>query len=384
MSLITADLLASLRSSSDAPHGRKWSEQRGAIGAGIAESDFGTAPAVRDALLGAVGEGLLTYLPDELSERAALACADLYRTRFGWPVDVDWVRGTPDVLSALLGALSVFPQNTPVIVPTPCYAPFLTVPAILGREVLQVPMGATGMDLDRLEETMAAAPGAVLILCNPHNPLGSVLDRETLVQVASIVDRHGGSVFADEIHAPLVFAGREHVPYSSVSPEAAAHAITAISPSKGWNTPGLKAAHAILPSAEYRARWDARGRYPVRGGSPLGAIGIVAAYGDSGQAWLADLLARLDENRRLLGGLLAERLPRVSYREPEATYLAWLGFGEHELPTNPATFFLERCGVATVSGADCGRSGEQFLRFNFATEADVIERAIDRMATALG
>lgn len=366
-----------------APRSRKWSEVRGAIGAGIAESDFGTAPAITQVLHEAVSEGLLAYLPDELAERAALACADFYDSRFAWRPDPDSIRLVPDVLTGLAAMLELCPGDGPIVIPTPCYSPFLSVPGQAKRRVVHVPTtGCQDTDLQQLDEALAE-PGSVLLLCNPHNPTGTVLSESWLRQLSEIVDRRGARVFVDEIHAPVVYQGRSHVPYASVSESAAAHSMTAISPSKGWNVAGLKSAQVIITNPDDRRRWDDLGRYPTRSGSPLGALAITAAYSAEGLQWLDELITQLDANRTYLSHKLADLLPNVSFSPPDGTYLAWLGFSEYQLPQPPAEFFLQHAGVSMVPGASCGLGSEQNVRFNFALRPDMLERAVTSMATAV-
>lgn len=381
MSISSDEFFASLRVSPEIPHGRKWTEEAGAIGAGIAESDFGTADFIKQQLLRAVREGLLTYLPDELSEASRAACRDLYRNRFAWEPQLEWIRETPDVLSGMHVALELFPEDTPVVVPTPSYSPFLEVPASTSRRIVQVPM-IHGFDLQQISDALGT-PGSVLVLCNPHNPTGEVLNRSQLTALTSVVEEKNCWLFVDEIHAPLVYKGKNHIPFASVSEIARERSITAISPSKGWNIPGLKAAHMIIPNNSLRQKWDMINRFPVRSGSPLGAIGVTAAYSAEGLRWLDALLEKLDSNRRLLTDYIREFLPRVDFREPEATYLAWIGFEAYTLEQAPAQHLLQRAGVATVHGGSCGLGFEQYIRFNFATSPDILTRAMHEITASL-
>ena len=165
------------------------------------------------------------------------------------------------------------------------------------------------------------AGGHLLVLCNPYNPLGRVMEAAELDAIATVVDRHGGRVFADEIHAPLVFTGRRHVPYASRSDTTAAHTITATSASKAWNLAGLNCAQLIVSNDADRARLEELVPLLPHVASTLGAIASTAAY-DVGGPWLADIRAYLDGNRALLAELLAAHLPAVGYTPQEGTYLA--------------------------------------------------------------
>ncbi|PXY22258.1 MalY/PatB family protein [Prauserella muralis] len=364
----------------------KWTSHGDALGAFIAEMDFGTAPAVRDALREAVERAAFGYLPRRLSDDLALACAAWHAERYGWNPAAEWIHPLPDVLKGLEVALDLrSPPGRPLILPTPAYMPFLTAPALLGRDLIQVPMARAGdayeLDLDALGAAFRAG-GDLLVLCNPWNPVGRVFTESELAAVADVVERHGGHVFADEIHAPLTYPGHRHVPYASVSDAAARHAVTATSASKAWNLPGLKCAQLILTNPGDAARFAETGSLATHGASTLGVIAGIAAY-TAGRAWLDDVLGYLDGNRRLLATLLAEHLPGVGYTMPEGTYLAWLDFTGLGLGDHPGAVLHERAGVVLVDGPECGEPGRGHARLNFATPRPVLERLVTGLAGAV-
>jgi cystathionine beta-lyase len=356
------------------------------LGAFVAEMDFGTAPVVTTALHDAVGAMRVGYLPPGVARTLQDACAAWQRDSYGWAVDPATVRLVPDVLRAFeLTITHLTEPAAPVILPTPAYMPFLDVPGYLGRRTIEVAMVRDGhrtvYDLDALERAFAAG-GRLLVLCNPHNPVGRVLERAELAAIAAVVDRHGGRVFADEVHAPLVYDGHEHVPYASLSDTTAAHTVTATSASKAWNLAGLTCAQMILTNDGDRAVIDALPPFATNGASTLGAVANTAAY-VAGRPWLDVVRAYLDGNRRLLGDLLAAELPDVGYTPPEGTYLAWLDCRALGLPAAPADFFGDHADVAVVDGARCGPPGEGFVRFNFATTRPLLEQMVTRLAAAV-
>jgi cystathionine beta-lyase len=365
----------------------KWSVFPDAIGAFVAEMDFPLAPAVADAVKDAVDRGLTGYLPSAVRERMSEAAARWQRDRYGWDVTADQIRPVPDVLTALRATIDFFTApGSKIVLPTPAYMPFLTIPAMHDREIVEVPTlvedGRRVYDLDGIDRALADG-GGLLILCNPYNPLGRVFERAELEAVAEVVERHGARVFSDEIHAPLVFAPHRHVPYASISPATAAHTITAASASKAWNLPGLKAALVILTNDADVQTW-ARPEvaWAEHGTANLGVVATTAAF-DEGREWLAETLDYLDGNRRLLGELLADHIPAMGYRAPEGTYIAWLDAGDLGIDGSPADFFREHAGVAMTDGIACGAAGEGFLRFILATPRPIIEQAVRQMAAAL-
>ena len=364
----------------------KWSQHPDALGAFVAEMDFGTAPPVAAAMREVVDSGLVGYLPDRLDARLSSAFAGFARERYGWEVAPERVRPLADVMSGLVAAIEHFSApGSAVILPTPAYMPFVFVPTMLGREVIQVPMakdaGRAVYDLDAVDAAFAAG-GDLLVVCNPHNPVGRVLEPDEMRALADIVDRHGGRVFSDEIHAPLVYDGHRHVPYVTVSDAAARHAVTAVSASKAWNLPGTKCAQLVLSNDADAERWAEVGMLAEHGASNVGVAANIAAY-ESGGPWLADVLAYLDGSRHLLAELLAEHLPEVRYTPPEGTYLAWLDCRALGLGDHPAEFFHEHAGVALTDGPKCGDSGAGFVRHNLATPRAVLEQSVAQMAQAL-
>src|SRR4051794_15849489 len=307
--------------------GLKWSRYPDAIGAFIAEMDFGTAPPVVAALHEAVDAGVFGYLPAAAETALARAWCGWAAEHYGWAVPEERVRPIADVMAGLQATIELFSApGTPVILPTPAYMPFLTAPRELGREVLEVPLVLDGTryvyDLDALDAAFARG-GHLMVLCNPHNPVGRVLEADEMRAISEVVDRHGGRVFSDEIHAPLVYDGHRHVPYASLSETEAAHTVTAVSASKAWNLPGLKCAQLVLTNEADVTTWTAAGHRFEHGAANLGVLAAVAAY-TAGEPWLEEVLAYLDRNRRLLGDLLEGRIPGIRYTAPEGTYLAWL------------------------------------------------------------
>ena len=357
------------------------------FGAGVAEMDFGTAPAVLAALAELSAGASFGYLPQHLADELGEATARWQQERYGWMVAPADVHPVADVIKGLELAITAFSRaGAPVILPTPAYMPFLVVPGTLGREVIQVPMpcddaGHYRFDLDGIDRAFRAG-GDLLVLCNPYNPLGRVFTAAELAGITEVVDRHGGRVFADEIHAPLVYRPARHVPYASTSETAAAHTLTATSASKAWNLPGLKCAEVILTAASDRATWQRVGHFASHGASTPGVVANAAAF-RGGAGWLDEVLDYLDGSRALLGRLLAERLPAARYRPPEGTYLAWLDLRAVELPRSPGELITEVGRVLVVDGPAFGRGGPGHVRFNFATPRPVLDTMVTRLAGAL-
>lgn len=366
--------------------GRKWSEFPDKIGAFVAEMDFGTSPEVAAAVQEAAGRHHFGYAPSKAHADLADALAGWVGREFSWDVDPGAVVSVGDVLSAFAAVIEKFTApGTTVVLPTPAYMPFLLIPPALGRRVVQVPMlqdeaGAWSYDFDRIEDVLAQGP-SLFVLCNPHNPIGKVATRDELETIARLATTHGALVFADEIHAGMVYDGT-HVPFASVSAEAAACSVTSTSASKAWNLPGLKCAQIIATNPEHAKVLKADEYLLIGGAGLLGVVANTAAY-NGDQSWRRDLVAYLDGNRRALAEALRTHLPEVVHHSPAATYLAWFDCAPLGLDVSPEEFFREQAGVALVAGTRCGSGYEQYARINFATPRPVLLDVMERMGRAI-
>ncbi|KJK49343.1 cystathionine beta-lyase [Lentzea aerocolonigenes] len=340
----------------------------------VAEMDVHLAEPVAKAITDAVARGDTGY---PAGTAYAEALAEFAKKRWDWAPAVERTAIVPDVM---LGVVEMFRlvshRDAPVVVNCPVYPPFYQFIESLGRTVVEAPLDETfRIDFDILENAFArAGKGAVYLLCNPHNPTGTVHTEAELAQVAQLARRHGVRVVADEIHAPLTTA--KFVPYLSVADDG----LSLMSASKAWNLAGLKAALAIAgPDAA-----DDLAKLPEEvshGPSHVGILAHTAAFNHAGD-WLDALLEALDENRRLLQDLLAEELPSVRYRPAPGTYLAWLDCRELGLGDRPAKTFLDRGRVAVNCGTTFGTGGNGFVRMNLATSPEIITEAVRRMAAS--
>lgn len=363
----------------------KWTTYpAGILPAFVAEMDFALAPPLRRALEEAIAIGDCGYAG--LAQLAPAFSAFAAR-RWKWRVGEGTVIGLPDVMAGVSEALhALTSRGDAVVINPPVYPPFFEVIRACERSVLEVPLVLSDalewvLDFDALEAAFRGGARAYL-LCSPQNPAGRVWSGGELVRIAELARKYRVLVIADEIHAPLTMPGVPFVPFLQAAGELDALALH--SASKAWNIAGLKCALAVTGSAHVdgalRARMsvspsDVRWRI-----GQFGAIASTAAFRD-GEAWLDELCAYLDGNRRLLAELLADRLPQIAYRMPDATYLAWLdcralGFDD------AARHFLDGGRVALERGSKFGAAGEGFVRLNFGTSRAILREIVDRMGAA--
>ena len=355
----------------------KWSATApGMIGAWVAEMDLPLAPAITAALQSAVGRGLTGYLPAHLATAVGAATAS-WQAGYGWQIDPEDVHPVTSVVDALRITLdNLVDPAAPVVLPTPAYMPFLTVPTLAGRELITVPMRQDGdrycLDLPAI--VAALRPGALFVLTNPHNPTGRVFSVAELRALAEVVQDAGATVFADEIHSPLVFPGHTHHPYAALDAETAAHTITGTSASKGWNVAGLGCAQLILSSDAARDRWAGINPVAWYGATPLGAVAAVAAF-TQGAEHLAEVVDYLRIGRDLFAAELGRSLPSARLFPLEGTYLGWLDMRDTGCD---AADVAERSRVQGVDGRHCGRPG--FLRLNLAMPHHLVVEMAARLA----
>jgi len=275
-----------------------------------------------------------------------------------------------------------------VVIAPPVYPPFWAYVAEAGGVVEEVPLvegdaadtgSAWSLDLAGLERAFAGGARAFL-LCNPHNPLGLVHPPEQLAAVAELAERYGVSVVSDEVHAALTHRDALFTPFLSVSETARRVGIAAHAASKAWNLAGLKCAFFVTASPGRTARIDALPIEIEERASLFGRIATEAAYRDS-RDWLNGALDAIEANRRLLTDLLAEHLPDAVYREPRASYLAWVDLRAYGWGDDPAARILDEAKVALANGPQFGHEGHGFARINLACSPEVLTEAVRRMGT---
>jgi cysteine-S-conjugate beta-lyase len=352
----------------------------------VADMDFAAPPVVRDALGAQLDHGVYGY-PSSRHDEVVAALAGWLERRHGWKVPHEWIVFAPGVVPALKAAVDAFTDpGDEILIQPPVYHPFFDIARADGRilteNVLLERDGAWSIDFDDLQAKAETAE--VLVLCNPHNPVGRAWTRQELTTIGEICARTGTMVLSDEIHADLVFAPSVHTPLASLDLLPRNRIATFVAPSKTFNIAGLNIAAAIIPDAALRRTFT--GLFRTRGIPCTNAPGLVAmraAY-EGGDAWLDALLAHLDDNSRHLVEFARTRWPGVVPNLPEATYLSWLdcralGLTEAEL----VRLFTGTALVGLNRGGMFGESGRGWMRLNFGTTRALLDEGLERIARAL-
>ncbi len=344
----------------------------------VAETDYPIAPVVSDAVIDRIRASDTGYV----GSPAILGAAFAYfaARRWAWEFDPARVRCTTDVGVAIVETLRVLlePGSAVVIMP-PVYPPFFGLVREAGHRAVEVPLRSDGrMDLAGIERSFAGGARGVL-LCHPHNPLGVVHPTDDLRVLADLAERFGAVVVSDEIHAPLVHPGVGFTPFLAASDAAARVGVCVTAASKGWNIAGLKCALIVATHADPNSRLDRMGEEVLWRTSILGLHASAAAF-TGGIDHLDATVAAIVDSKRLLAELLAAKLPGVTFREPDAGYLAWLDMRALNWGDDPADRILAEAKVALSHGPAFGRPGLGHARLNFACSPEVLTEAIARIA----
>jgi cystathionine beta-lyase len=370
----------------------KWVYPRQVLGVGdaipmwVADMDFEAPPAVVEALVRRAEHGVFGYplVPPSFYQ----AAIDWMRKRHGWMIEKKAMTMTPGVVPALNYCVRAFSRpGDPVIIQTPVYHPFYYAIENNGRRVVRNPLRFDGrryaMDLDDLR-TKIDAPGRLLFLCSPHNPVGRVWDRDELEALGRIAVERDLIVIADEIHHDLVYRGHRHHVFAALSPELAQQTVTCVAPSKTFNIPGLSTAAVVASNPDLLKAFKVEAeRSGFELGQVFGIVGFEAAY-RHGEDWLDELLPYLEGNVDLIERFVAERLPEVRFIRPEGTYLALFDCRGLRLdPGKLNDFFLKQCRVYFSDGTIFGPELEGFIRINFGCPRAVLLEALERIERAV-
>lgn len=345
----------------------------------VADTDFMAPQGVIDALQQRVAHGVFGY--SRPSPRLIELVIERMQQRYGWKIEPEWLLFMPGVVPGLnFGIKAWCRPEQHVITPKPVYYPFLHAPEHNDRPVSYLPMQLVEdrwlPDFAMLEQQAQTAD--VLLLCNPHNPGGTVFTREELQRIADIAIRHDLIVISDEIHCDLLLEpDAQHIPFASLSPEAAARSAVLMAPSKTFNIAGLCSSFAIIPDSRLRFKLQQAMRGLMADNNLIGLVAAEAAY-EHGDEWLQAQIEYLRANRDLVEKTLG-CLPGIKIAKLEATYLAWIDVSGLGMADPIAAF--EAGGVGLSPGAQFG--DKNFVRLNFGCSRILLQQALDRMVKVI-
>lgn len=352
----------------------------------VADMDFRSPDSVVEALKKAVDHGIFGY--SRADESYFDAVAAWYQKRHHLTLQPEWMTCTPGIVFALSIAVRAFTQEgDAVLIQPPVYHPFSRAILRNKRTLVENPLvlkdGHYEMDLEELEQKVLDEHVKLMILCNPHNPVGRVWTREELTSLADICLRHHVYVISDEIHGDFVWQGHEQTPYASISEEACLHSMMCTAPSKTFNLAGMATSNLFIPDPEMRRKF--RSELLDVGQENMNRLGLFAcraAY-EGGGEWLDQLIGYLAGNLALVRDFCKNRVPQIQLVEPEGTYLAWLDCRELGMTDDELmAFFSDDAKVWLDPGTHSGEQGSGFMRFNLGSSRSVIAQALDQIEAA--
>lgn len=352
----------------------------------VADMDFETPPFITEALRQRLDHSLFGYtvVPEELWSTIIQWVRDHHQ----WEVRREWLTYIPGIVKGIGMAVNVFSQEgDKVIIQPPVYHPFRLTPQGNKREVVYNPLkqlsdGYYEMDFDQLEQ-VTDEHCKLLILSNPHNPAGICWKQETLQRLAHFCHEHHILVLSDEIHSDMALFDHRHVPFATVSEEAAQCSITFGAPSKTFNIAGIVSSYAIVPNDSIRRRFYTWLEANEFNDPPLfSPIATIAAY-QQGETWLKEMLDYVEGNIRFLEDFFQQHLPKIKPLRPQASFLVWLdcrglGFTHEQL----IDLFVNKAHLALNDGEMFGAGGEGFMRMNVGTPRSVLLQALLQLKVA--
>lgn len=367
----------------------KWdaAKEEGVLPMWVADMDFRTAPAVVEALRKRVEHGIFGYTKVPVAYYETVV--DWFRRRHHWAIEKEWIIYTTGVVPALSVIIKALTSpGDKVLVQTPVYNCFFSSIRNDECEMIANPLiykqGTYEIDFDDLEEKAADPRVKLMLLCNPHNPVGRVWTKEELTRIGEICLRHNVWVVADEIHCELVYPGHEYIPFASISNDFLMHSVTCTSPSKAFNLAGLQIANIISADEEVRKRIDkAINVNEVCDVNPFGVEALIAAY-SKGEEWLEELKLYLFENYNYLKDFFEKYLPEYPVAMLEGTYLVWVDCSVlQQSSAEIVETLLAKEKIWVNEGSLYGEAGEGFIRINIACPRQRLTEGLDRLRRAL-
>ncbi len=364
----------------------KWNVKEGELPMWVADMDFRAAPEIAEAILKRAEHGVFGYtlIPDEWYE----AYTGWWKSRHGVEYGRDellFSTGVIPIIASCIRKLTAPEEN--VLIMTPVYNAFFNLVRNNGRRLQEFALdyrdGRYSVDLDRLENALADPRTTLMLLCNPHNPIGRIWDRDTLARIGGLARDNGVTVISDEIHCDITDPGCGYTPFASVSEACRNNCVVCMSPTKAFNLAGLLTAAAAVPDPQLRrkvsrALWDDEVAEPNAFAVPA----AVAAFRKGG-AWLDELRQYLYENKKLAAAFIAGELPGIRLIASEATYLLWLDCSGLGLASRELADHIRRTtGLFLVDGSIYGSPGG-FLRMNIACPRVMLRDGLDRLKKAV-
>ena len=346
----------------------KWDVKENELPMWVADMDFETAPEIISALKERVNHGIYGYT--DVPKEWNLAISNWWRKRHNLELDPDWLMfctGVVPAISSIVRKITTVGEN--VVVQTPVYNIFFNSIVNNGRNILESPLIYNGIeysiDFEDLELKLSNPQTSLMILCNPHNPIGKIWNKETLAKIGSLCKKHNVVVLSDEIHCDLTDPNVEYIPFASVNDECKNNSITCIAPTKTFNIAGLQTAAIFVPNPYLRYKVN-RGINTDEVAEPnCFAVNAAIAAFTKGEPWLNELRQYIYENKQIVKKYLEENLTDINLVPSQATYLLWLDCSKVTNNSSELTKYIrDTTGLFLSNGTQYGKTGQTFIRMN--------------------
>ena len=361
----------------------KWDVKENELPMWVADMDFTAAPIIREVIMRRAAHGVFGYsiVPDEWYD----AYVSWWKNRHGLNMEKDWLiftTGIVPAISSIVRKLTTPAEN--VVVLTPVYNIFYNSILNNGRRVLPCDLiyenGEYSIDYSALEQALKDEQTTLMILCNPHNPIGKIWDRDTLMKIGELCKKYSVTVVSDEIHCDITAPGKMYTPFASANETCRDISITCLAPTKAFNLAGLQTAAVAVADPVLRHRvWRGLNTDEVAEPNVFAVPAAVAAF-TKGEQWLDEFRDYVFENRRIADGFIEKNIPEIFSVKGDATYLMWLDCKKTGLDSDALTESLRKnTGLFVSSGTQYGGNGRDFLRVNIACPRAVLYDGLDRL-----
>lgn len=353
----------------------------------VADMDFKAAPEIIEALQNRVQHGVFGYtLPTESYYQSII---DWVKKLYDWDVSKEEISYLPGIVKGIAFAIDCCTnEGDKIIIQPPVYHPFRIVPQAHKREVVENPLIFDGekyrMNLDGLRKIAETKECKMLILCNPHNPIGLAWDKAILEELAEICHDNNILVISDEIHAEIIHQNKKHIPFATVSAKAEKNSITLMAPSKTFNLAGIVTSYAIVKDRTLRLQYyNYLKRSDLDQGTLFAYLATETAY-TKAENWRIAMIEYIWENICYVDNYLKQNIPSIKAVIPEASFLIWLDCTSLHLSTvELKNLFVEKAGLALNDGETFGSQGKGFMRLNVGCSRNLLEQAMQQLKDAV-
>lgn len=358
----------------------KWDVKENELPMWVADMDFQTVPAVVKALEKRAGTGIYGY--STVSDEWKQSIQYWWNKRHGFSIKKDWLIFCTGVVPAITCAVKRLTNiGDNVLVQTPVYNIFFNSIENHGRHVIENKLKFDGnqyqIDFNDLENKLAHPQTTMMILCNPHNPIGKIWDNKDLEKIGQLCFKYHVVVISDEIHCDVTEPGYKFTPFASISDTCAKNSVTCISASKAFNLAGLQGAAVIIPRESLRQKME-RGLNSDEIAEPnvFSTVAMIAAFTE-GEDWLDDLRGYLQKNKNIATEFIEMEIPNIKVVHSHATYLLWINCGKITgNSTELCSFIRKETGLYLSDGAQYRGDGCQFIRMNIACPTKRLEEGL--------